>query len=681
MTEYLSKQAIRAREYAGRTDLTEVILADAVEKVGEGAFSRCTALARVTVGRGVREIGPEAFTNLPANAGFVWLSRTLYRSPFMRILPPFSRVGWIAAPYAPFAGRPFEEQLVLALGFLLCPELEELYPEEKRSACRDFLFAELRKDPSRTGEKDCTAQVIRSLWERWPEDAVKPVLAALLDYARSRKTGPADRQLFDRISREAGLFSGTEPSSGQGDRSSGKWQIRALRASMSEEEVFRILEGAGAAAFPPVRYRDETADAPPELVKFIAARYIGQWNSARRVQEFHIDRAADETAEQLCGRDLRQALEQGIRDVGMPGSLIHPERWIPFARFTEREGLLFLTDQERLLRDHASYGAEGYQAAELLRRAVLLNPDREAAVFAAREGLLKTYASVHALDGELLFFSLMQEMEQEGRPEQEAFLRFAREQLRSRFLDGKGIPAERFFRTCLLSAEIRDLLEGTVFHAGSKTAVFQNGSFFGTDGSEVPLTGGEQLSLAHPCELRREEVRAFLRIQDGMPAFRGERLYEPEYWIRPDNYHEWKDRYRDLLVPWDLLASLSGKGFRAEGRRGGTVRFFFGGQAAFAADTSDKTGAVRCLEMPRNGLSGRMLAECIHLLDGTFFYEMLLDGRISVQPYLQRLSAPQKETLFAASVRLGHHGNAALLLEEKKKAPAGAPVTDGLPDW
>ena len=148
MTEYLSKQAIRAREYAGRTDLTEVILADAVEKVGEGAFSRCTALARVTVGRGVREIGPEAFTNLPANAGFVWLSRTLYRSPFMRILPPFSRVGWIAAPYAPFAGRPFEEQLVLALGFLLCPELEELYPEEKRSACRDFLFAELRKDPS-----------------------------------------------------------------------------------------------------------------------------------------------------------------------------------------------------------------------------------------------------------------------------------------------------------------------------------------------------------------------------------------------------------------------------------------------------------------------------------------------------------------------------------------------------
>ena len=169
MTEYLSKQAIRAREYAGRTDLTEVILADAVEKVGEGAFSRCTALARVTVGRGVREIGPEAFTNLPANAGFVWLSRTLYRSPFMRILPPFSRVGWIAAPYAPFAGRPFEEQLVLALGFLLCPELEELYPEEKRSACRDFLFAELRKDPSRTGEKDCTAQVIRSLWERWPD--------------------------------------------------------------------------------------------------------------------------------------------------------------------------------------------------------------------------------------------------------------------------------------------------------------------------------------------------------------------------------------------------------------------------------------------------------------------------------------------------------------------------------
>ena len=111
------------------------------------------------------------------------------------------------------------------------------------------------------------------------------------------------------------------------------------------------------------------------------------------------------------------------------------------------------------------------------------------------------------------------------------------------------------------------------------------------------------------------------------------------------------------------------------------VCFFFVGQAAFVADTSDKTGAVRCLEMPRNGLSGRMLAECIHLLDGTFFYEMLLDGRISVQPYLQRLSAPQKETLFAASVRLGHHGNAALLLEEKKKAPAGAPVTDGLPDW
>ena len=54
-------KAIRAFAFAGCLGISQVIIGDDVEKIGEGAFFACVGLNSVTIGKNVRAIGDNAF--------------------------------------------------------------------------------------------------------------------------------------------------------------------------------------------------------------------------------------------------------------------------------------------------------------------------------------------------------------------------------------------------------------------------------------------------------------------------------------------------------------------------------------------------------------------------------------------------------------------------------------------
>lgn len=57
--------------FAGNTEITSVIIPDGVEYIGDGAFTNCTALESVTIGKSVKEIEHHAFTGCTSLSGVV----------------------------------------------------------------------------------------------------------------------------------------------------------------------------------------------------------------------------------------------------------------------------------------------------------------------------------------------------------------------------------------------------------------------------------------------------------------------------------------------------------------------------------------------------------------------------------------------------------------------------------
>ena len=53
---------INPYQYANRSDIIELIIADTVEEIGDGAFSGCTNLEKITWGSSIHTIGRDAFT-------------------------------------------------------------------------------------------------------------------------------------------------------------------------------------------------------------------------------------------------------------------------------------------------------------------------------------------------------------------------------------------------------------------------------------------------------------------------------------------------------------------------------------------------------------------------------------------------------------------------------------------
>ncbi len=53
---------ITAKQFAGNVEITELVIANTVEEIGEGAFSKCHNLKKITWGKHVRTIGKGAFS-------------------------------------------------------------------------------------------------------------------------------------------------------------------------------------------------------------------------------------------------------------------------------------------------------------------------------------------------------------------------------------------------------------------------------------------------------------------------------------------------------------------------------------------------------------------------------------------------------------------------------------------
>ena len=688
---------IPAYAYTGRTDIRSLTLADPVEAVGEGAFFRCTNLTEIHVGRGLRRIGAQAFSQIGPYADIVWLCRIPYRSMLTRILPPFEQIMGICAPGMPFSGRPQAEKTVLAIGMILHPEWEAAYSTSLMNEYLEYIHTVLLSDPAALTGKNCIVRVIRSLSERrslfkLPETS----FLRLLSYARSLQTDVETKQLLDRLERE---ITGNSISGKRGEEE--KKLIRKIYTLSPEKEMRALLEGAGIDSFPDVFYaarpaKDGTActgdpdegkkeSAPPEILKLIESRYIGQYSSALREQSFRPDPVADGYAELLDRDSLRGALAVSAGIVpgdGESGRLEEeaircPLRLIPLLRYADRDCLrLILLIRKQIL--DTGKEAAGFDAVRIIGKAALLSEDPEAAVFAGMTGQLREYAAMHGKNEKTLFFDLFRYLEESGREELPVFAEQYGDMVYDCFLEGTGISGRTFSKERLQSPAIRRVLEGYVFFS-EETGFFSLSEGAPADAEGMPVQIGDTARIvpAAPHMMRAEEISAWQKRTG-----REDQLYETERWIHPGSYEKWKSRYRNLRVSYDELRELAGKRMKLDGTPDSGIRISFCGKRILTAERvrgSEKASSLKLTEgtafvlgdLEKAAWSERELREMLHRLDEAFWYHLLLAGRIPAGPYLRRLSLEEMQTVLEASLIHGHHENAAILLASIRRIREG----------
>lgn len=476
---HISTKKVPPYFYRDRRDLEEILLESTVAEIGEGAFFRCTFLRKITVGRGVGQIGPSAFSRIARNAEFIWLGKAPYKSGFMRLLPPFSDIRGICAPYVSFEKAGEEEKLVLAIGFVLHPEYEECYPEAQKALYNQYIREKLTGQAARLCEKECIFEVIEALWQRSYPAAVRnsadngsnerlsdkaamagqemspkknclegKELKQLLSYARSQRTSRERKKMLDRIEREAGLTDGKEDVFSE-TYELDKRILRQIWEQVTDSSLRIAMEQAGIRELPEVSSWKESRNAdtwivgedipersipepenvlstensrsvvPPDILKFILYSYMKQYQPASPLGEFFPVDFADQLVDCLDRQEFSRllgSLGPVVRDRGDgKKEILYPQRLIPILRYADDTLCAYYAARWEAWKDYDVYGASGNIAAEILTRAMLLNRGEEALIFAGRTGNLEKYAGRYGKSSQEWFWILIGLLEERKR--------------------------------------------------------------------------------------------------------------------------------------------------------------------------------------------------------------------------------------------------------------------------
>ncbi len=727
----IDEAVVRPYRYRDQAELEEVYLSGRVEEVGEGAFLNCAGLRAVLVGRQVKRVEPMAFIRIARYADIVWLGTAPYKSPLMRILPPFSEIRGLCAPFAAFPRAGEEEKLALAAGYILHPEWEELYSEDLRGEYGDYIRESLVDHLSGLREKGCIFEVLVSLWNRGflkEKEEVRRYLA----YARSCRVSGKEKTVLDRIEQEAGLAGGEEVFLSE-EAEVDKRLLRLVREEIPDGALRACMEKEKIGTFPRVFYGKDGREAPPEAVKYILYRYMSQWTEGSVLPNFHFDERADRMAALLEPDSLLHVLKElGCPETeGPDGSrrVPYPRRLIPLLRYADGALTSDYVRRWKEWREYPVYGFSGYQAASVLERAILLNDSEEALIFAGWRRLLPQYARLRGQSEERLFTDLTALLERQGREELGPVLDQWRERLYEDYLTGREWEYIQWKRSCLDIPSVREitsqliylkngteafcLADGSVNEAGeafclAEGAVNEAGEVFcladggvNEAGEAVPLGPSDRISFLHPVCLDDESYQKWKQASEACgfkPPF--EQLYEIRRRYSMRDFEEWRSRYEKLCVPAERMKELARRGMELEGSFAEKVRISFHrkeilfGEAASAPAESQAGVGPRTFERELSEGAGlrqsgkdrltdaswltlskmeygtygpRELHEAIHILDEVFCYEMLLEGRMEAGPHLGRLTEEQREAVLEASIRNGYHENVAALLAYKKK--------------
>ena len=157
---------INSYEYRSRTDIEEAVIPDSVEIIGEGAFKDCRSLTKLTVGKGVKQINLYAFDGIGKKLDIVWLSNLAYKSPFIKILPPFEDIDSICAPKRAFAKAGLAEKRALVCGYILHPEYEQEYSEDAKKEYLEYIHTDFENHLNELCDRDMILKIFLACYER-----------------------------------------------------------------------------------------------------------------------------------------------------------------------------------------------------------------------------------------------------------------------------------------------------------------------------------------------------------------------------------------------------------------------------------------------------------------------------------------------------------------------------------
>lgn len=671
---------IKAYEFRDRTDLEEVILSDSIEIIGEGAFKGCKNLRKLTVGQSVRQICPYALDGIGENLDLVWLSSLPYRSPFVKILPPFEKINSICAPKRSLEKAKGEERRALMCGYLLHPEREEEYGEKSQKEYKEYFQTEFMEQLNELCDRELILPVfLVSLERKMLTD--KTMVKRFLSYIRARRTTKEEKDVIDQIEKEWKILETKE------DVYKNRLR-RYVRERMTDQRMQEILGQEGIRHIPSVALSEKTiekivgekesnekqgAEAPEEVIKYIVASYLSQWSPLeKRPSRFYLEEEADHLAEMLDPKRLLHALEQ------MTGTdlLAYPRKMIPLLRYGNDALVESILTQAETWSDYSQYGEEGILAKETLEKAILLNDSKQALLFVYRHGSLEQYARIHQKKTEELMLSVLDLMEEGKRKEErEEIMQKFIHHLHVLYLSGKKIKTADWEKYYMAHPMTWEACKGLVWETAQKQGkcflmIEEAGRKIGVDewGKEISLEGVSEVTLAHPVYMEKEQILHFQNI-------RKEKAITPcleQLKILPckldlGDWENWNRRYEKLEISHKKLKQLTEHGFTLDGSFGERLRIRYYGKVLMEAYKTEEPDRMKLGYLLGSNYNMREINESCSILDEVFCYERILAGRTDASPYVEQFGDEELEQLLEASIEQNHLENIAVLLEQKNR--------------
>lgn len=643
---------IKDYEYRNRLDITEVVIGDSVEYIGEGAFRYCANLKKITIGRNLKYISSYAFDHIHKDADFIWLASIPYKSMIIRILPSFDRIRSLSAPYLSFKGKD-EEKLTLACGYILQPSLQSEYSEDLIKQYHDYIFNELPNHLNELCENDSILDILVQCYQR---NLIKDneLKRKFISYAKTRKTSLKEKHIINKIEDET--FDNTD-----------KTLLRYIREYVNESDLKQVLNKEGLKEFPVVLYKDTKEKAPVEALKFIMYRYMKQWSYMDSIPPlFQNDKEADYVANMLELSSLQSALyhltpvlKQEYNQI----KILYPRRIIPLLRYANKEQLDEYIQKITEYSIYDIYKKDGIIAIQTIKQAMLLNDEPLVMVHALNYGLLNEYASLRGKSKEDVFIELTCLLEK-NHGDLSVVRNYYKNLLYQDYLTGKKRNIKEWN-----VGTLKDIAVSFLWQYNENYFVIKDNGYYDIKGNAVEVK--EEVNLAHPINMKDSELRGWINYFNQHhidPTFK--QLWVINNRFYNEDYNVWKNRYKDIVVSYNKLQKLNDLEFSLKGRISESIQIIFQGKCVISAKMVHDNLMVLG-EIQNSNYNLRELNSVLSLLDDFLCFEMIKLGRIDASYYLNRFDFEQIDELLEASIDINHKENTAILLEYKNRLNRG----------
>ncbi|MCD7950401.1 MAG: leucine-rich repeat domain-containing protein [Erysipelotrichaceae bacterium] len=638
------------KPYTYRHDLSidEVMIGESVEEIGEGAFSHCLNLSKITIGSHVKKIASYAFDHIHNNVQIIWLSSIPYQSPLMRILPPINTIQYICTPYRPFQNQSEIEKRILACGYILHPEYENRYSQQLQDQYQQYILDMLPQYLNELCENKSIIDIFLMCRKRHLiKDTI--TLQQYISYIRTMPLTHKQKKLIDHIEVEEGL---THQQFDERD----KKLLRYINRFASQSQIRQTMEQENITTFKEVLYREKDKVAPVEALKFILYKYISQWSVFdSQPPYFKKDTAADEVASQLDKESLQIALDNL--------DMHYPRRLIPYLRYASVLQLNHIIEESIHWQQYDIYNRDGLLCLETLNKAILLNDNEEAAVYALSHQLLAQYASMRGKQENALFIQITMSLEEKNNTQQLSIIQeIYKQKLYEDYLSGKATRFIPWYKETMGCLTLRNIASTLLWQCDNQYFIIQDDHLKDAHNNPMNFNNEQFVSIAHSALIDSQTLRSYqpLLLDSCFPQ-----LKQLNQKYDPDDYIHWKNRYLNISMSMPKLQQLIQRNFYIIGNPQEHLKLSFHGKNIM--DIYPKDDNYKLGELLNSSYRIRELNEMIDIMDDVLYFELIKEGKLKAFPYLERLTKEDVSILLEASIKHAHQENIAILLEYQSK--------------